>query len=1103
MSIHDRLDEIRTAFDDSDTSRRDFLRASAAMGGGLALPGKAFRDLARPPQQQQATITDLFVYVYRHTPVDRTIPTLLTFESDAPFDRLTDLDAPVHTTTDPTTAAHADLTPAQVESLLGLPEDAERISGLTRMEFSPGSTPFWKLDYYPDGVFPAPEQSIDYIRYEQAIAGMESLQETHPDRMRVTGIGESPGWYSTYDLDVDPKSIYVAEVTNDVDDDATFEGKEKILYSLSIHGDERSGVEAGARAIEDVLTGEDDDLASMLDDVVLVFLFPNPDGWVAPSPENFSGDTVEDDDLVRVDAFRRATGKELDMNRQWPTIGYIDPTHNPAEPDGADLRDDMPGVDDDVPERYTDLVPGALSIVEFLRDYENLNYGTDLHGMFDSPQYILGLIMNTEYDARELHDLYELNKVLGSRLEESVGPLLSENREAFREFIGTDDATFPDTAFSYGTIYDTISYTTTGTFGSWFATPEELGGLDLVAMSPEMSFDNRVGDQMQFIPGNVETQVAGYRTFIRTFADQATTTIEAEIATEGRSTAYVTTDALTRSSADLPFTEGGGKGNGGNGNNGNGNGGNGGKPTAFQIDVAAGEVIEDLGETADDFYRAQGRLLQAQSVLADGTVTNEVDVPDGEVTTNLGGCAVRYTPVSYDTESGQATLEVSVNDDATCEGVTLTLAGYELPGDNTAFVRADADEQELVDHETVMLDAGESGTVTIDLHGDGTDGDDSLSHEEATLTVPGGGRSRFTATVEPGASLHVGLDGVTRGRVDGATLQDPDGGVVRSHDPTASPAERSAVWTVTDATAGEWTVAVDNAAPEQATVGVSVATLQSASSPDPEAVLGYQQREYEVTPFEFFEQYAGYADGPVDPVTVSDVASGSLVGEDGPAYDNLVVIHADGAENAAYVDALDEYVEAGGNLVLTDTGVNHLANLSAAGTGAVPADAVSAETFVVANLGEKRDHPLLGDVRPIQRELYKVAPLGYPIGDDAPMTLVDTATFEGAGGQVAATTGEQVSLGAFGSLDSGGIQVVGGVLPPATQEALHPFGLHDYAVSFLGQTVVANALGHTQRRLRDGDVIATFGRGGNDGKDDSGSGDDGDAADVAGRFRSA
>ncbi|WP_158206456.1 excalibur calcium-binding domain-containing protein [Halomarina oriensis] len=145
---------------------------------------------------------------------------------------------------------------------------------------------------------------------------------------------------------------------------------------------------------------------------------------------------------------------------------------------------------------------------------------------------------------------------------------------------------------------------------------------------------------------------------------------------------------------------------------------------AYQIDVAAGDVIETLGvdgddeDDAPDFYGTQGRLLQAQTVLADGTVTGSHMVPGENVTKSLAGCHVSYTPVSYDDESGDVTLTVSVDDDADCESVTLTLAGYELPGDDTTFVRANADDQELLAYETVTLDAGDSGTVVIDLDGD-------------------------------------------------------------------------------------------------------------------------------------------------------------------------------------------------------------------------------------------------------------------------------------------------------------------------------------------------------------------------------------------------
>ncbi|MFC5972434.1 bifunctional metallophosphatase/5'-nucleotidase [Halomarina salina] len=151
--------------------------------------------------------------------------------------------------------------------------------------------------------------------------------------------------------------------------------------------------------------------------------------------------------------------------------------------------------------------------------------------------------------------------------------------------------------------------------------------------------------------------------------------------------------------------------------------------TAYQFDVAAGDVIEDLGEDGDDdgqadFYARQGRLLQAQTALADGTVTSAFTVPDGEVTTNLDGCSVSYTPVDYDADSGEVTLDVSVSEDADCEDVTLTLAGYELPGDDTTFVRANAVDQELVAHQTVTLASGDSETVTLDLTDESDDGDD-------------------------------------------------------------------------------------------------------------------------------------------------------------------------------------------------------------------------------------------------------------------------------------------------------------------------------------------------------------------------------------------
>jgi uncharacterized protein YcfL len=150
----------------------------------------------------------------------------------------------------------------------------------------------------------------------------------------------------------------------------------------------------------------------------------------------------------------------------------------------------------------------------------------------------------------------------------------------------------------------------------------------------------------------------------------------------------------------------------------NGDDGMEGEMDAFQIDVAAGDVIETLGDDENDFYGTQGRLLQAQTVLENGSVTGSFMVPTENVTKSLAGCHVSYTPVDYDGETGEVTLSVSVEGDADCESVTLTLAGYELPGDDTTFVRENADGQELVDYRTVTLESGDSGTVTIDLTDD-------------------------------------------------------------------------------------------------------------------------------------------------------------------------------------------------------------------------------------------------------------------------------------------------------------------------------------------------------------------------------------------------
>ena len=134
---------------------------------------------------------------------------------------------------------------------------------------------------------------------------------------------------------------------------------------------------------------------------------------------------------------------------------------------------------------------------------------------------------------------------------------------------------------------------------------------------------------------------------------------------------------------------------------------------AYQIDLATGEVIEDLGEDDDAFYGTQGRLLQAKSLTADGELTRSHGVPQGMAMAD----DLRYGAISYDAETGEATVTVSLADDAS-NNATVTLAAYELPGETIEFQRDRADGQELVAHRTVTLSPGDSITLTIDLDGD-------------------------------------------------------------------------------------------------------------------------------------------------------------------------------------------------------------------------------------------------------------------------------------------------------------------------------------------------------------------------------------------------
>ncbi|MWG33348.1 hypothetical protein [Halomarina oriensis] len=133
----------------------------------------------------------------------------------------------------------------------------------------------------------------------------------------------------------------------------------------------------------------------------------------------------------------------------------------------------------------------------------------------------------------------------------------------------------------------------------------------------------------------------------------------------------------------------------------------------YQYDLVFGEPIEDIGANDSAFYNADGRLVQATSIMANGDVFASYEVPsDGNATATYDGATITYDAIEYDARNDTATVTVTLDADATND-TTVSLVSYQLPDDTTSFERPVADEQMYVDGQTVTISPGE--TVTLEL----------------------------------------------------------------------------------------------------------------------------------------------------------------------------------------------------------------------------------------------------------------------------------------------------------------------------------------------------------------------------------------------------
>ena len=904
-----------------DISRRAFTRLSATVAGAL-LAG-------RSRTARAGTLTDRYAFLLGQVAADATIPTLARFDSESGVDTLAGLDVEYRTHADES-VAYARLTPDQAETVA----DADET---TLLEYAPGANPFWKLGTYGERVFPDPADSVDFVGFAEALAGLDHLESAHPDRLRVERFGSGHGHENLVTGTQDTGRLWLAELTDGVDAAAD---RETVVFTLSIHGDERAGVEAGLRFVEDVLAGDRPEIAALLSTVRLVFVCPNPDGWLVRR-QDYEDPTDPPD-------FRRFNGADRDLNRQQPVAGWILPGRVPGEPRGADLTDDAPGeVDDDVPAQVAAEAPETLALVRALRSYD-IDYLLDLHGMYGRTEALLAIASGGGTPA-DRADTELLTRAIESRVEGELGPLADWTDTFERALADTGEQTGssaecsfdavcqqPIRLFGSGTGFETIGYTVSGGLDTWAGLPESAGGLGATALTLEVVFSNsfREGMERRFLSDVVTFQVAGYGAVCDAAVRHATDDVDVAVETGGRSTAYLATDAVTRRATDLPH-------------------------------------VADSGVPARG---GQGSSPTGPSRLAAGRPATG--------------------------------------------GVDSTLA---------------VDSQ--------RFDAG------------------SL---ETTVDVP---PATHSLTVEVRTS---------RAPLDAATLRNGGGTVRRARGPTADGPPGTQTLTVLDPDPGEWRVdasARGGAGP----VEVRTTRLVADGVPDPMDALGYAQRDYEVSPLAALDALGSAADAPVEPVDTAAVRSGELLANGAPAYDNLLITHAETLDQTA-IAGVAAYVEAGGNLVLTDSALALVADIDVAGLEAVGGDDVVREELRAAAYPDPDpDHPLAAGRRTVPEE-SSIEPqepwthpsIGYP-RDAVPMYSVAAESLDEAGGTVASASAGQVRLGTVPTeRDRVGVHLLGSLLPPASQDHLHPFGLLDHSLTRLGYLLLCNALGYRLSLSRNG-----------------------------------
>ncbi|MFP5308749.1 MAG: M14 family zinc carboxypeptidase [Actinomycetes bacterium] len=335
----------------------------------------------------------------------------------------------------------------------------------------------------PDRVFPDPLLAGDFVQYSpdpvsgesQYLSGIRELEERYPDVIRVDDICElacehlsaadlaeleTKGYLVKDQASGEPlritsaggRELPVITVTDFAYDEVPVEDRVDLYISMSIHGNERAGLEGSLRFIEDLGVHHTDEKENGAEHLLvngdperpfyteltttealraarLVFVNLNPDGWARGDRFSPRGPGLP----------ARGNDNGIDLNRQWPTLGW----HS-----GAGQQYDTLSQPEAKAGRA--LIEGALGVPEG---------AADLHGENADDVLLAIMFPAGQFDPGQLAGQVELAEAIKYNVNHSVHPGANG--------LLVDLFDLPVQPAEYHTAYDAIGYDDSGFQGDY------------------------------------------------------------------------------------------------------------------------------------------------------------------------------------------------------------------------------------------------------------------------------------------------------------------------------------------------------------------------------------------------------------------------------------------------------------------------------------------------------------------------------------------------------------------------------------------------------------------------------------------------------------